>query len=81
MRSSASPRAKHVGQSHCNNEEIHQLNLKNRNNATQNYNSQQPFSVYVASQGSFIQKHGFHITAMLLMTLNSISHSILMIRA
>lgn len=24
------------------NEQIHQLDLKNRNNATQNYNSQQP---------------------------------------
>ncbi len=37
------------------------------------------FSVYMASLGSVIQKHGFHITAML-MTLNSTSHSILMIR-
>ncbi len=37
------------------------------------------FSVYMALLGSVIQKHGFHITARL-MTLNSTSHSILMIR-
>ncbi len=37
------------------------------------------FSVYMASLGSFIRKHGFHITAML-MTLNSTSHSILIIQ-
>ncbi len=36
------------------------------------------FSVYMASLGSVIQQHGFHITA-ILMTLNSTSHSILMI--